>query len=317
MSISIGSPLLDDELTTTADWVECAALIDKKKCYSLRDLNKTLKQTGSVDAIDFRPPNASPEVGEEMMIEGCVDSVERELQRRFRECGGADNYPFIIENSVLEVSKDPSKYTYTFMLLLSYLVQKGHKVVRWDINPRERFEHISGLAIQNYLGGEERNAAYAVFGFPRRVMPSNFCQAVTELCKRMGEGKASNESPEDHRKKDARLDVVAWRNFHDKRPGKLITFAQCATGRNWIDKAGELPQPHKWCGRYLKELPLVDPVRAFCVPHRINDHYRRRDAALDGDLLLERCRIAGLAGKTADDEVVGWVSKVLGELDKR
>ena len=129
----------------------------------------------------------------------------------------------------------------------------------------------------------------------------------------MGEGRGPRPSETLRDQMDAKLDVVAWKDFADGRPGKLILFGQCATGDDWRDKIGELPATAKWCDSWLVRVPVVDPLRVFFVPHRIPakrwDHANRY-----GGVFFDRCRIAQLSGGLAADalaECRAWSAHVI------
>lgn len=111
------------------------------------------------------------------------------------------------------------------------------------------------------------------------------------MCSQLGEGQGCRvDRPNLSDQKDAKLDLVVWRPFLDDRPGKLIGFGQCATGNDWTDKLTHL-QPLAFCGMWMLDTPLVEPVRFFFVPFRIE---RRRwlDATRNGGIIFDRCRIA-------------------------
>ena len=100
--------------------------------------------------------------------------------------------------------------------------------------------------------------------------------------------------------KDDGLDVVAWREFPDRKPSKLILFGQCAVGRHWKKKIRDL-RPSDWCKRNFAGTIAVDPIPAFFVPMAISD----KDADLAGvnQILLDRCRISALCSGTLDDQL--------------
>ena len=118
--------------------------------------------------------------------------------------------------------------------------------------------------------------------------------------------------------KDAKLDVVAWKDFHDKRPGKLIGFGQCATGNDWHNKRTDL-QPLDWCRHWMRDVPLVPPQRMFFVPHRIEpDEWSITSTA--AGLTFDRCRTskhASLVDNNAKKQAGLWSAAVLKGLRRR
>jgi hypothetical protein len=165
----------------------------------------------------------------------------------------------------------------------------------------------------SFLGGEQSLANAEVFGFPRRISHDGFATALNRLCQRLAEGEGCRNRPTTQDQKDAKLDIVGWKSFRDKRKGRLIIFGQCATGENWYEKRTELIPTSDWCSYWMKDRPAVYPVRAFFVPHRITD----RDwfeTGVHGGLLFDRCRIASYTSalpKTNQDEIMDWVKHVM------
>jgi hypothetical protein len=107
--------------------------------------------------------------------------------------------------------------------------------------------------------------------------------------------------------------LVLWNDFGDDRPGKLIGFAQCATGANWKTKLTEL-QPDIWCNLWMHSTPLTYPVRVFFVPFSVDDEYWA-EAIGYGGILFDRTRIASLADpdRTVRSEVARWTRAVIKE----
>ena len=133
----------------------------------------------------------------------------------------------------------------------------------------------------------------------------------------MGDGGCHHKGrPKLPDQKDGKLDIVAWKEFEDKRQGKLITFGQCATGRDWEAKRSELPAAEDWCTNWMADRPAVWPVRSFFVPHRVDRGNWFYTCSLSG-ILYDRCRIASLAS-TLDTGLEAkwkkWSSHVLKEI---
>jgi hypothetical protein len=130
----------------------------------------------------------------------------------------------------------------------------------------------------------------------------------------MGEGGGSKNRPTRRNQKDGKLDLAVWRSFPDGRQGKLLGFAQCATGRNWPSKLTEM-QPRNFCVKWMHEYPAVDPVRLFFLPFRI-ERQRWYDDSVEGGLLFDRCRIAAHAARLPDNlrrRCHAWTRHVLHE----
>jgi hypothetical protein len=212
------------------------------------------------------------------------------LDERVEACGGSEGpYPFQVSEGGLRYLPEDRSPLYSFLLLLSLF---GHDSGPKGEDAAKYFEEVSCQAARAYLGGTSESVGYFVFGFPRRVGPAGFSKALDHLCTLVGEGIAHKNRPTTKDQKDAKLDVVAWRDFLDRQRGKLILFGQCATGQNWNDKF--FPQPADWCKHWMRDPPPVDPVRALFVPHRIGTSAWLCECTFGG-LLFERCRIASLA----------------------
>jgi hypothetical protein len=152
------------------------------------------------------------------------------------------------------------------------------------------FEELCRYAAEDYFGGEHGRALH--FGFPRRVLPAHFPDALDELCAALGEGQGSNrKAPKVDDEKDAKLDIVVWRDFADRRRGKLIGFGQCATGRNELQEKATEMLPAEFAKIWLQKSFLVDPIRMFFVPWRVEDDNWER-LCVRGGILMDRCRIA-------------------------
>jgi hypothetical protein len=199
------------------------------------------------------------------------------------------------------------KSVYVFLLLLSTY---GHDAGLAKNDGAKFFEEVCAEAARQYLGGEEVQSR--VFGFPRRLAPKDFPGAVDTLCRDLGEGTACRNRPTVKNQKDAGLDIVAWRDFPDRREGKLISFGQCATGRDWPAKLTDL-QPAHWCGLWMQDRPAVVPVRFFFVPHCL-DRVAWVPSCFNGGVLFDRCRIAHFVPalpKALASAIGTWSSHVL------
>jgi hypothetical protein len=225
-----------------------------------------------------------PKAEEETDAEKFADDAFAELEDRSEDCVGC--YPFAIKDSVLQTKEDLTPHwAYIFCLLLSYRGADRGEVGK---RPTQLFEEVAAVAARRYVSGESIR-----FGFPRRVLPSNFIEAIKEVCGKLGEGEGPRQRPSSRHAKDAQLDIIAWRPFPDQRKAKLILFGQCAAGGNWEEKLSEL-QPANFIKSYLLESLAVDPLRCFFTPFRLrhDDWYEK---AVQGGILFDRCRIAHFA----------------------
>lgn len=316
---SLPPPRLDDPPEEMADWAECWSLINKDGNTSFSELLSIMKIGGSADSYikpeefeyaDVEGADAGQEETEAVALyESAAEAAFTEISDRVYACGEM-NYPFKVSSDGISVQENGENSVYAFLLLLS---KYGP-----DAGPRKNegaklFEDICAHVIKSFLGGKESFADAEVFGFPRRVSHTGFATALNNLCQRLAEGEGSKNRPTTRDQKDAKLDVVGWKSFRDKRKGRLIIFGQCGTGDNWRNKRTELIRPEDWCTYWMKDRLAVWPVRAFFVPHRLGE----RDwfeTCVHGGLLFDRCRIASYGSelsKSSEDEIVKWSKHVM------
>jgi hypothetical protein len=297
-----------------ADFLELSAIRSRTRGVAFLEFVRDLKMASATEAIaDTEAADDGSEI--EDRTDALAQSAFDELDERRRSCGKeTEIYPFEVSDNSVRLKKEADKSLYTFLALLSWFGK--------DAGPKETdgekiFEEICAKAAETYLGGPGRCVRSYIFGFPRRTQPSGFADALDNLCSEMGEGGSHHKGrPKLPNQKDGKLDIVAWKEFEDKRQGKLITFGQCATGRNWDEKISELPPPDRWCGHWMAETPTVLPVRSFFVPHRIERDSWSHTCTFAG-ILYDRCRIASFAPAivpTLQTTWAKWSSHVLKEI---
>jgi hypothetical protein len=291
-----------------ADWLELLALKSRDRTSSIQDIQRVFSRSGTTDAVDLDrsgDDDDEEDRGSERS-QAIAEDAFSEIERR-RGAAGVNRYPFAIAEQSLSACKDADTSIYVFLLLLT---QFGKDAGPAGLDGDELFEGVAATAAQQYFGGDNRATAYQ-FGFPRRVAPAGFRAALDDLCERAGDGGGSKDRPRRKAQKDAHLDLVVWNDFEDMRPGKLITFAQCATGSNWKNKLTEL-QPHTWCNLWMQTTPLPHPVRSFFVPHSVEADYWP-EAIGYGGIMFDRTRIARFAelSKPLAGDVTCWCRAAL------
>lgn len=302
-------PTITADASEHADWLEFDAMRAEDGCASFSEYSRSLNIEGSDE--EARALTVENEVRHETLddtVEVLMDDVNAELVSRQTDCGG--NYPFTLTSGEIDATSGWAETVYTFQLLLSM----GMKHPGEDAEHGERlFEEVCAEALARYLGCADDPATTGyVFGFPRRVAPSGFRDAVDDLCSELREGEGAKDAPETSDQKDAGLDIVVWKDLADRRAGKLIVFGQCATGRDWKNKLSEL-QPEKWCELWLKDILYVNPSRSFFLPHVV-DHLWWRRANKLGGVVFDRCRTASLLAAPSEDivgRVTEWIAAAL------
>ncbi|MBN1936034.1 MAG: hypothetical protein JW934_15300 [Anaerolineae bacterium] len=287
-------PALPDDLTDSlklADWLELSTISSPNGSASQGHLERILRQAALYELAD----------NEE--IERQIIDVFSELEQRTN--AAQDAYPFNLDNQgslKLKSSNWEDFIVYIFCLCLSYFPLRETRE-----GPR-LFERISCLAAKRYLQGEAIG-----FGSPRRELPSSFEEAITEICKKIGEGGGYKAQPVLDRKDDT-LDIVAWKDFTDRRPSKLLMFGQCGAGRNWADKLGEL-QPSAFWRQWIRDGSISpDPIKSFFTPYQIGRNYWELYSR-KGGILFDRCRIASLVHQEIikDNTIISWIENFLAQ----
>jgi len=280
-------PTLSDSSEEKADWLELYALKDDDGNASFSDLVAALGFSGTADAIDDEETaGLSEALTDDARYEGGAEDAFSEIDDRVRSCEGSQHgYPFDVTANAILRQEATTDGVYSFLLLLSRF---GNGAGGRD--GAKLFEEVCAKAAESYLGADATHVSSYVFGFPRRIGPRGFATAVDNLCRELGEGCGHKDRPNSADQKDAKLDVVAWRDFADGRSGKLIVFGQCATGADWRGKTTELGLTADWCTLWMQDRPSTWPIRMFFVPHRVNERLWF-ETCVKGGILFDRCRI--------------------------
>jgi hypothetical protein len=296
-----------------ADFLELCTLRSVNRSVSAQEYIRDLRIGNATEAIadaHDEDPDREDDDSEDL-----AQQAFDELDERVRNFGpSSGHYPFEVASNTLSLRVGGDQSLYTFLALLSWF---GKDAGPPGTDGEKLFEDVCARAAESYLGMSGGRVTSVVFGFPRRVLARGFAAALDSLCQSMGEGGGHRKGrPKLPDQKDGKLDIVTWVEFHDRRQGKLISFGQCATGRNWGEKISELPPPERWCGHWMADTLTVLPVRSFFVPHRI-DRENWSYSGTFGGLLYDRCRIASLASD-ADDPLrtqwAQWSAHVLHEI---
>ena len=311
-------PAASEGRTVHADWLELRAIEADDGNSSIQDLIQAIRRTGTIEAIAEDDEDGDPQDSRSERIQAVAEDAFSEIEDRHASCGGhRGTYPFRLRPQYIELRVEkPRDSLYLFLLLLS---QFGKDAGPKGADASRLFELVSMDAAAAYFGGSQSGVESYHFGAPRRSTPRKFVDALDEMCRRMGEGKgcrADRHNLSDQ--KDAKLDLTVWRPFRDDHPGKLIGFGQCATGGDWKDKLTDL-HPEAFCGMWMLDTPVVNPVRLFFIPFRV-ERRQWMDFARRGGIIFDRCRIAGYARQVNRDlmrECAVWSSYVLKEKVER
>jgi hypothetical protein len=287
-----------------ADFLELCTLRSNKRSLSVQEFIRDLR-LGNASEVFADSSNYGVEESDDE-AESIAQTAFDELDERGRNFGKrSDQYPFVITPNTIQLKDGADERLYTFLALLSWY---GKNAGPPNTNGEKLFEEVCAKASEGYFGASDGRVKSFVFGFPRSVEPKGFAKALDKLCKSMGEGGGHRKGrPMLPDQKDGKLDIVTWVEFHDSRQSKLITFGQCATGRNWEGKISELPPPDRWCGHWMDDTPTVLPTRSFFVPHRIVSGSWSHSSTFGG-ILYDRCRIASLVSEANEPLKTLWTA---------
>lgn len=245
-------------------------------------LNAVRADLGRLDENDY-----SEGVPEEEAIAEVVERAYSEIERRKEIC--RDGYPFAVDprgyTMKMSGGSGNERYAvYRYLLLATRLNMQSNRR-HANIDGASLLEDLSAEVAREYLGAR---AESMVFGHsPPGV---GFANRINDLCRKLQEGGGfhshGNAPPMAN---DGKLDIVVWKHFADRMPGKLIAFGQCKTGTHFQDTLTQL-QPDSFCKKWIYSPIAFVPVRMFFVAEALSrsDWY---DTAIDAGLLFDRCRI--------------------------
>lgn len=270
----------DSDPVELADWMEVEALGAADGDASFGDCERGLSLLGV------------PSVEQKAL------AAMEELRRRSGDAGEA--YPFDVRfdsirirggSSFVASDASPSRLAYLFCLAL----WRGRHDRSIGIRPGDRllFERLALAAACGYLGGD--GMVFGTSAAGDRSMASGFVERIEALCREFGEGEFR---PQPLRAaKDGGVDVVAWKHFPDRRPGKLALMGGCATGDNWRAKLHETDPDIFW-SQWMSVGRISPILRSFFMPGRVSnaDGAESWDAfSRKAGILFDRCRIARFA----------------------
>ena len=341
----VNTPGTSDTRSRLADWIEIQSLIKPRQVATRADFS------GVWDILDDsgREVEVDTETGDRLeteILEGdrsfSTDQVFDELE--FRADVLKEHYPFELNLkdhnwhlSPAPKSHDPeikaARISYLFCLLISAVRDGTLPADDRDTLSKaipHLFQEISAKAACGLLGGHVIS-----FGWPRPD-GSTFHSALKDVSKQLKLGKPLESVPlwSKGQEKDAGIDVIAWRDFPDKQPGKMVLFGQVASGNDWTEKPIKNAMTLFW--GWFSRRPTEHFIPAIFIP--FPQHHGctgRNDEAFgcvaDSEawrreqqfgLVIDRLRIAGVVAQhlvgSWDDEGNGilstlnnWISDAL------
>jgi hypothetical protein len=286
--LKVPSPETDDRLVNLADWVEIKAVLESDGNASQEDLARALQRAYSMDETNART---------------LAGDVFKELKEREAACvplpgkGRAWEYPFTLNDpgNLLSLrtkltTQSRAGMLYTFFLVASRADMDSQRKLE-NLDPATIFEQLCADILLNFWGGKTVLSGSLVFGTARKKAKSGqqFRANIEQLCANLRDGRGMKPGAKTPGGGDGKLDVVVWRIFSDGRTGGLIGFGQCKTGIHWKTHLTKL-QPRSFCSKYFQQPLIIEPVRVYMVPHRVNGSEWESHTS-EGGLLLDRCRL--------------------------
>lgn len=259
-----------------ADAYERGALLAADGNFSFQDAVALVKQTALYDE-QLTTKGIAAQNGNQL-AQDLATSALLVLQHRSKLLGSA--YPFDIQPTLLTCNGSPYSFTYPFLMALSHTIDD-----RAGSGPTRLFERICTKAAASYIGGSAVH-----FGWPRKPSQT-FMEALKSVLATVGEAQLRPEAPRGIYAKDGGLDIVAWRDFPDLRPSKLVALGQCAAGQNWTEKTKDLIYDI-WARHWLAVRFHSDPIRMLFIPRLITDDHDWTYYCDEGGLVFDRYRIA-------------------------
>ena len=297
--LAVPSPYADDRVVDLADWVEINTFFKDDRSVSREDLATSLVRAHGV--------NRGHGLNRQHALDLAGD-VFNELADRIQACSGHDEadtataYPFYLNDVETTLQVKPEYrpngnfgLVYRFLLFVSRGDMASKARVLEGVDPTRVFERLCADVLFNYWGGGKLCGSL-VFGTAKKKAKHNssFESNINHLCAEVGEGAGRKPTARSPGAGDAKLDVVVWRKFGDDRAGGLVGFAQCKTGIHWKEHLSKL-QPRNFCAQFMLEPFVVDPVRLYLVPYRIEET-QWPDHSRHAGILFDRCRITQYSG---------------------
>lgn len=232
---------------------------------------------------------------EDDILDSRLDDVLIELRRRQDFSSG--KYPFSFKKYSLKLNEETNlnRNIYLFLLLCTRFNMLNSKLQN-EIDGTLLFEELCADVATGYFG---KTSNSYVFG---TAIAGNFESKVKDLITNIGEGKAfKNPNKNAPTKNDDSVDIIAWKGFSDKRPGKLIAFGQCKTGTSWQDEIQKL-KPGNFCDNWFLESPILEPIPLVFITDTLIEDFNFHSSQ-KGYLFFNRFRILELIKNNLDNKI--------------
>lgn len=268
--------MTDLEVSSTeaiADWIETSVLISPSGHFG-RD---------RLDELAIAEIGASP-----MKVSMAIDIMAK------RAAVLRDTYPFVVSDIAVLRRSSRHAAAYATLLFLTpgsvarQTVRASETAVMGDL-----LEEISETALANFWGP---GGSALSFGYPsKHGRPETFDQAVAWLAGQIGLEPGLGYRPP--RRKDGGVDVVAWRQFADRRAGFPVALAQCTIQAETFTKTTDIDL-RLWSSWLAMD---SDPLSLLVIPGTIRSagpDWRQLTTVV---MLIDRIRLMDLLGRGTDD----------------
>lgn len=202
-----------------------------------------------------------------------------------------DAYPFVVSDIAVLRRATPLDGYYISLLHLT-----PGSVARQTVRASETsmmgelLEEITETALANFWGPGGRALS---FGYPsRHGRPEAFDQAVLWLATEIGLEPGRGYRPP--RRKDGGVDVVAWRQFVDRRPGFPVALAQCTIQAETFTKTTDIDL-RLWASWLAMD---VDPLSMLVIPGTVRTAGPDWKQLSTVVMVIDRIRIVELLGRS-------------------
>ncbi len=221
-----------------------------------------------------------------------------------------DLYPFEVISGIAIRRRAASRFANTYALLLILTPSSVPRQVLSGLSiPQmsELFEGVAERALTNFWGPGGQAVQFA---YPSRLgRPREFDQAVLWLARRIGVQPGTGYRPP--RRRDGGVDIVAWRQFLDKRAGFPIALAQCTIQEEAFTKTTDI-DVRLWATWLAMD---CDPVSLLVLPGTIRRAGPEWSQLTSVVTVIERLRLIELLGRgDAPDPADEWAVDVISQL---
>jgi hypothetical protein len=282
--------MTDLEVSTTeaiADWIETSVLVSAAGHFG-RD---------KLDDLALTELGASP-----MKVSMAIDTMAK------RAAVLGDSYPFVVSDiAVLRRTSHHAAEYATLLFLTPGSVARQTVRASETAVMGELLEEISEAALANFWGP---GGSALSFGYPsKHGRPESFDQAVIWLAGKMGLEAGRGYRPP--RRKDGGVDVVAWRQFADRRAGFPVALAQCTIQAETFTKTTDIDL-RLWSSWLAMD---SDPLSMLVIPGTIRSagpDWRQLTTVV---MVIDRIRLMDLLARGTDEtRDISWVAETAAAL---